>query len=52
MRKFCYYTYLYLFRKKQLSLSIYVLSTEEIWHFDDNFVSDSKHILQLQTSDI
>ena len=49
MQKFCQ---LYLFRKKLISLSIHFLSTDEIQHFDGNFINDSKHILNLQTLNI
>lgn len=28
---------------------IYLLSTDEIWPFDDNFASDSNHIFNLQS---
>ena len=28
---------------------IYLLSTDEIWQFDDNFASDSNHIFNLQS---
>ena len=33
-------------------LSVYFFSTGEIWGFDGNFVSDSKHILRLQLLNI
>ena len=41
-QNFCY---LYLFREKVVNISIYMLSTGEMWHFDDNFVRGLKHIL-------
>ena len=39
--------------KKLINISLnFLFSNDAVWHFDGNFVSDSKHILHLQTLNI